>query len=157
MAKVAHASASAEETAPDITPLSLPPQRGWARGFGRATSALLVIALFWALFTRMTDFREVIDIGRAEIAWWEGAALVIMATLSLVMSFAAMVAALPGLRWRDAAHVNLTTTAVAYGVPGGGAAGTALTVTMLRSLGFGRDAITLEVLSTGVWNGAVKA
>ena len=40
MAKVAHASASAEGTAPDITPLSLPPQRGWARGFGRAARLL---------------------------------------------------------------------------------------------------------------------
>lgn len=27
---------------------------------------------------------------------------------------------------------------------------------MLRRLGFGRDAITLEVLLTGVWNAAVK-
>ncbi len=50
----------------------------------------------------MTDFREVIDIVGAEIGRWEGAALVVVTTLSLVMLFAAMVAALPGLRRRDA-------------------------------------------------------
>lgn len=130
---------------------------GWLRLTGRAASLVVTAALFWALLDRVADLGEVVDVIRREIGWGEAAALATLTASSLLASFTAMTAALPGLRLRDAAQVNVTTTAVAYGVPGGGAAGTVLTAAMLRDLGFGTEAITLEVLVTGLWNLAAKA
>lgn len=127
------------------------------RWLGRVASVALGGALLWALFARVADLGEVVDVARDEVSLSDATIMVVLTAVSLAASFASMVASMPGLRWRDAAHVNLTTTAVAYGVPGGGAAGTALTVAMLRRLGFGADAIALEVLLTGAWNLAVKA
>lgn len=130
---------------------------GWHPWAGRAASLAVTAALFWALLDQVADVGEVVEVTRHEIGWGEAAVLMTLTAMSLLASFTAMMAALPGLRLLDAAQVNVTTTAVAYGVPGGGAAGTALTAAMLRELGFGAEAITLEVLVTGLWNLAAKA
>lgn len=128
----------------------------WARWWWRAASVAVVAALFAALFGRVADVGDVVAVARDDVGWGELGVLAALTAASLAASFWAMICALPGLGFRDAAQVNVTTTAVAYGVPGGAAAATALTVAMLRALGFDARAVTLELLITGIWNMAVK-
>jgi len=59
---------------------------------------------------------------------------------------------LPGLRHLRALIVNLCGSSSGNLVPGGGAAGVAVTYAALRSWGFARRAISTSIIVTGVWN-----
>ncbi len=59
---------------------------------------------------------------------------------------------LPGLRHRQALIVNLCGSSAGNLVPGGGAAGVAVTYAALRSWGFSRRDISSSIIVTGVWN-----
>jgi len=59
---------------------------------------------------------------------------------------------LPGLRHRQALIVNLCGSSAGNFLPGGGAAGVAVTYAAFRSWGFSRPAISTSVIVTGVWN-----
>lgn len=61
-------------------------------------------------------------------------------------------ASLPGLTHGQAFTLNATGSAISNLMPFGGAAGVALTFTMARRWGFGRSAIAVSTLVTGVWN-----
>ena len=59
---------------------------------------------------------------------------------------------LPGLRHVQALIVNLCGSSAGNFLPGGGAAGVAVTYAALRSWGFSRREISTSVIVTGVWN-----
>ena len=59
---------------------------------------------------------------------------------------------LPGLRHVQALIVNLCGSAAGNFVPGGGAAGVAVSYAAFRSWGFSRRAISTSIIVTGVWN-----
>ncbi|HEX7536142.1 MAG TPA: lysylphosphatidylglycerol synthase transmembrane domain-containing protein [Dermatophilaceae bacterium] len=59
---------------------------------------------------------------------------------------------LPGLRHLHALIVNLCGSSAGNFLPGGGAAGVAVTYAAFRSWGFSRRAISTSVIVTGVWN-----
>ncbi|MFV0462149.1 MAG: lysylphosphatidylglycerol synthase transmembrane domain-containing protein [Nostocoides sp.] len=59
---------------------------------------------------------------------------------------------LPGLRHGRALIVNLCGSSVSNLLPGGGAAGLAATVTILKSWGFTTSAVSASAIITGVWN-----
>jgi putative heme transporter len=59
---------------------------------------------------------------------------------------------LPGLRHVQALIVNLCGSSAGNFLPGGGAAGVAVTYAAFRSWGFSRRAISTSVIVTGVWN-----
>jgi uncharacterized protein (TIRG00374 family) len=59
---------------------------------------------------------------------------------------------LPGLKHTQALIVNLCGSAAGNLLPGGGAAGVAVTYAFLRSWGFARRAISTSIIVTGVWN-----
>jgi uncharacterized membrane protein YbhN (UPF0104 family) len=59
---------------------------------------------------------------------------------------------LPGLRHVQALIVNLCGSSVGNFLPGGGAAGVAVTYAAFRSWGFSRKAISTSIIVTGVWN-----
>lgn len=59
---------------------------------------------------------------------------------------------LPGLRHPQALIVNLCGSSAGNFLPGGGAAGVAVSYAALRSWGFSRRAISTSVIVTGVWN-----
>ena len=59
---------------------------------------------------------------------------------------------LPGLRHLKALIVNLCGSSAGNFLPGGGAAGVAVTYAAFRSWGFSRRAISTSVIVTGVWN-----
>ena len=59
---------------------------------------------------------------------------------------------LPGLRHVQALIVNLCGSSAGNFLPGGGAAGVAVTYAAFRSWGFSRRAISTSIIVTGVWN-----
>jgi len=59
---------------------------------------------------------------------------------------------LPGLRHVRALIVNLCGSSAGNFLPGGGAAGVAVTYAAFRSWGFSRRAISTSIIVTGVWN-----
>jgi len=59
---------------------------------------------------------------------------------------------LPGLRHVQALIVNLCGSSAGNLLPGGGAAGVAVSYAAFRSWGFSRPAISTSVIVTGVWN-----
>jgi len=59
---------------------------------------------------------------------------------------------LPGLRHLQALIVNLCGSSAGNLVPGGGAAGVAVTYAAFRSWGFSRRDISTSIIVTGVWN-----
>jgi uncharacterized membrane protein YbhN (UPF0104 family) len=59
---------------------------------------------------------------------------------------------LPGLRHVQALIVNLCGSSAGNLLPGGGAAGVAVTYAAFRSWGFHRGAISTSIIVTGVWN-----
>ena len=59
---------------------------------------------------------------------------------------------LPGLRHLQALIVNLCGSSAGNFLPGGGAAGVAVTYATFRSWGFSRRDISTSVIVTGVWN-----
>ena len=62
----------------------------------------------------------------------------------------------PGLRLREAAVANLASTAVANTLPGGGALGVGVTMTMQRSWGIPVGSTALATVVSGIWNNFVK-
>ena len=62
----------------------------------------------------------------------------------------------PGLRVREAAVANLASTAVANTLPGGGALGVGVTMTMQRSWGIPVASTALATVVSGIWNNFVK-
>lgn len=59
---------------------------------------------------------------------------------------------LPGLRHLQALIANLCGSSAGNLLPGGGAAGVAVTYAAFRSWGFSRRAISTSIIVTGVWN-----
>ena len=61
-------------------------------------------------------------------------------------------AALPGISYRNAFVLSMSSSASTYLAPGGPAVGVALSYGMLRSWGFRKKDVTLAVALTGTWN-----
>jgi uncharacterized membrane protein YbhN (UPF0104 family) len=67
-----------------------------------------------------------------------------------------MMAAMPGLTYRDAFVVGQSSTAVAATLPAGSALGVGMTYSMYSSLGHSGAEIGLATVLTGIWNNFVK-
>ena len=107
----------------------------WRSRWTQAVLSLAVVALiFGFFFPKVADYGEVwktitamtpIELGTlAPVAAW-----------NIVSYWPMLTAVQPGLRMREAAVANLASTAVANTVPGGGALGIGVTMTMQRSWG----------------------
>ena len=80
----------------------------------------------------------------------------VVAAWNLVSYWPMLTAVQPGLRLREAAVANLASTAVANTLPGGGALGVGVTMTMQRSWGIPVAETALAMVVSGVWNNFVK-
>jgi len=80
----------------------------------------------------------------------------VLGVVNLATNLPPLIAALPGLRFREAAVTNTASAALSNTVPEGGAVATGLNFAMLRSWGFSLDDITAEVLTTGLWSQMTK-
>ena len=105
-----------------------------SRWFQGALSLLVVVAIFGFFFPKVADYGAVWDT-IAAMTPLELATLGLVAAWNLFSYWPMLTAVQPGLRLREAAVANLASTAVANTVPGGGALGVGVTMTMQRSWG----------------------
>ena len=118
-------------------------------------STIVVVGIFVGVLPQIADYSEVWTTIRS-LAWLKSVSLAIVAFWNLATYWFVLVAALPGLRLREAAVVNQSSTAVSNTLPGGAAIGVGVTLAMLTSWGFTVAAITRSAVVTGIWNNFVK-
>ena len=127
----------------------------WKRVVQGVISLVIVVGIFVGVMPLIADYGDV----WATIAAMTGieiGGLVLLGLWNLATYWFVIVAALPGLRLREAAVVNQASTAVANTLPGGGIIGVGVTVAMLTSWGFTVPAIARSAVVTGIWNNFIK-
>ena len=130
--------------------------RVWRSPWFRGGVSIGVVALiFGFLFPKMADYGEVWSTISA-MTLLEVGTLVAIAVWNAVSYWPMLTAAQPGLRTREAAVANLASTAVANTLPGGGAIGVGVTLTMQRSWGIPVGETAVATVVTGLWNNFVK-
>ena len=127
----------------------------WKRVVSAIVSLVVIVAIFYFVIPLIADYDEVFATIRA-MTTLEVSSLVLVGLWNLITYWFVIVAALPGLRLREAAVVNQASTAVSNTLPAGGALGVGLTLAMLTSWGFTIAAITRSAVVTGIWNNFVK-
>ena len=120
-----------------------------------AFSLLVVVVIFGFFFPKVADYGAVWETITA-MTTLEIVPLLAVATWNIVSYWPMLTAVQPGLRLREAAVANLASTAVANTVPGGGALGIGVTMTMQRSWGIPVPETALAMVVSGVWNNFVK-
>lgn len=116
-----------------------------------AAAALVVGAVFGLALPRFASYTSV----WATIAMMGGVQVllvVVAAAASMVTGWMAICAVLPAVRLREAAVVNLGSTAVANTLPAGGAIAMGISWAMLSSWGVSMADYVLYTLVSGVWN-----
>jgi uncharacterized membrane protein YbhN (UPF0104 family) len=143
-------------TVPDDGLAARPRATWWrSRPFQLVVSVVVVVLIFGFLFPQVADYGQVWDT-IAALTPPELAVLGAVAFWSLASAWPLMTAVQPGLRLREAAVVNLASTAIANTLPGGGALGVGVTLTMQRSWGIPVSETALATVVAGVWNNFVK-
>jgi uncharacterized protein (TIRG00374 family) len=118
---------------------------------GGGVGIAVVVATFAFVLPRIADYRDVWDV--LQTLSWKDVVLLAGATVLNLITFAPpWMAALPGLRFRQAFVVTQASTASTYIAPAGVAVGMALSFAMLRAWGFAAAPVSLAVAVTGVWN-----
>jgi uncharacterized protein (TIRG00374 family) len=123
----------------------------WRNLLGLGVGVAVIVATFAFVLPKIADYRDVWGVLR-DLSWQDGALLVGATVLNLVTFAPPWMAALPGLRFRQAFVVTQASTASTYIAPGGAAVGMALSFAMLRAWGFEGSAVGVAVAVTGVWN-----
>lgn len=143
-------SAATPETAPAAKSTAT-----WKRVLQSLVSLAIVVGIFVGVMPRIANYGDVWETIR-NMTRLEIGSLIVVGIWNLATYWFVLVAALPGLRLREAAVVNQASTAVSNTLPGGGAIGVGVTVAMLRSWGFSIASITRSAIVTGIWNNFVK-
>ena len=115
---------------------------------GAALAIGVIAATFVFILPQVADYGEVWGEVK-DLSWEEIVALVAATMLNLATYGPPWTAALPGLRYRNALVLSLSSTASTFIAPGGPAVGVALSYGMLRAWGFAARAVTLAVTMTG--------
>jgi uncharacterized protein (TIRG00374 family) len=118
---------------------------------GGGVGIAVVVATFVFILPRIADYRDVWDVVKG-LSWADIGLLAGATALNLATFAPPWMAALPGLRFRQAFVVTQASTASTYIAPAGVAVGMALSFGMLRGWGFAAAPVSLAVAVTGVWN-----
>jgi uncharacterized protein (TIRG00374 family) len=120
-------------------------------------SVVAFLAMFAVIIPRLFDasYADVLNEMRTLTAAWV-AVLVVGWLVNMATYWSFLTHALPGLRHRQGAVVNLSGSALANTIPFGGAVGIGATFAQCLSWGFDSAAITLSVIVSGVWNVLAK-
>jgi uncharacterized membrane protein YbhN (UPF0104 family) len=100
---------------------------------------------------RVVDLSRVWDGVRA-LTWREQGVLVLASAAHVAVAGTVVLAATPGLTYRQALVVNGASTATSNSVPGGTAIALGLVYRMLGSWGFSNARSTLAITVSGTWN-----
>jgi putative heme transporter len=111
----------------------------------------IVLVIWWLPTVAKTTWSEVFltlsNVGAGSLIMLFG-----LMCLGLWCYTFTLTGSLPGLRHMQALIVNLCGSSAGNLVPGGGAAGVAVTYAAFRSWGFSRRSISTSIIVTGVWN-----
>jgi putative heme transporter len=118
---------------------------------GGGLAIAIVAGVFAFVLPRIADYRDVWGVVKA-LSWWEILLLLGTTALNLGTAPPPTMAALPGLRYRQAFVVTQASTASTYIAPGGAAPGIAVSYGMLRGWGFKGPPVTLALALISVWN-----
>lgn len=123
----------------------------WTELLAAVLGLVVIVVVFVVVLPGIADYGAVAGALRG-VPWIWVAALAIVGALNVVTFAPAFMVALPGLGFRSALAVTLTSTASTYIAPGGPALGVTLSFAMLSGWGFARRAVTLAVSVVTVWN-----
>lgn len=117
-------------------------------------SFALVIAIFWFLYTRLSG----VDFSSAFALITPASVVVVclLGVVNLASNWPPIVVSLPGLRIGEAAQANLASAAVSNTIPEGGAVATGMTYAMFHSFGRTLEAVTLSLMTTGIWTNLTR-
>jgi uncharacterized membrane protein YbhN (UPF0104 family) len=116
-----------------------------------AASAVLVTAIFGFALPRFASYRSVWASVQI-MAWPQVLLVVVAAAASLVAGWMVICSVLPSIKLREAAMVNLGSTAVANTLPAGGALAMGVSWMMLSGWGVSPAGYVLYALVSGIWN-----
>ena len=111
----------------------------------------IVLVVWWLPKIAKTTWSAVFD-NLGHVGFGSAIMLFGLVCLGLWTYTFTLTGSLPGLRHIQALIVNLCGSAAGNLVPGGGAAGVAVTYAAFRSWGFPRRDISTSIIVTGVWN-----
>jgi uncharacterized membrane protein YbhN (UPF0104 family) len=123
----------------------------WKRLAGGGLGLAVIIGTFVFILPQVANYREVWDVVK-ELSWSQIGLLLGATALNLATYAPPYMAALPGLRFRQAFVLSQASTASTYVLPGGAAVGIGLSYGMLRGWGFTGKPVTLALAVTGIWN-----
>jgi putative heme transporter len=114
-------------------------------------SVALIAAIFGFAMPRFASYRSVwASLGG--MAWPQALLVGVTAAASMASYWFMICAVLPSIRLRQAAAVNLSSSAVANTLPAGGALGLGVSWAMLSSWGVSTADYVLYTLVSGIWN-----
>ena len=116
---------------------------------------VVILAVFGFIFPRIASYSSAWNIVRSMTAAWILTLIGVMA-LNLVTGWWFISTCLPGLKLRRAAAMNLSSTAVANTVPGGGAIALGVSWNMASAWGISGETFTLYTLVSGLWSQFAK-
>ena len=135
-----------------LQPAAARPRRRFGRKILRAALPVVLVALiFWFALPRFASYGSVwASIGA--MTWPQALLIAAAAAGSMVASWIVICSALPSVRLREAAAVNLGSSAVANTLPAGGALAMGVSWAMLSGWGISTADYVLYTLVSGIWN-----
>ena len=152
---------AAHQQASDLAPEESRQQTGGRPGKRRrprltqVLAIAVILAVFGFIFPRIASYGAAWDVVRSMTAEWI-LALIGLTLLNFIFTWWFITACLPGLGMRRAAAMNLSSTAVANTVPGGGAIALGVSWNMASAWGFSGETFTLYTLVSGLWSQFAK-
>lgn len=116
-----------------------------------AVSAGIVAAIFGFALPRFASYRSVLS-SMGAMTWPQALLVGAAAAASMAAAWIMIRSVLPSIRLREAAVVNLGSTAVANALPAGGALAMGVSWAMLSSWGVSTAEYVLYTLVSGIWN-----
>jgi uncharacterized membrane protein YbhN (UPF0104 family) len=116
-----------------------------------ALSAAVVAVIFWFALPRFASYRSVWA-GISTMAWPQAVLIAAAAAGSMACGWIVICSVLPSIRLREAAVVNLGSSAVANTLPAGGALAMGVSWAMLSGWGVSTADYVLYSLVSGIWN-----
>ena len=133
-------------------PKTARPRPGTGRKILRTTlSAAVVAVIFWFALPRFASYRGVLA-GISAMTWPQALLIAVTAAASMASGWIVICSVLPSIRLREAAVVNLGSSAVANTLPAGGALAMGVSWAMLSGWGISTADYVLYSLVSGIWN-----
>jgi uncharacterized membrane protein YbhN (UPF0104 family) len=138
------------EAAPAVAPRARR-RLSWRTALGGGLGIAVLVVTFVFVLPRIANYRDVWAVVK-DLSWQQIGVLLAATAANLATYAPPWMAALPGLRFRQAFVLTQASTASTYVLPGGAAVGMGVSYGMLRGWGFTGRPVTLALALTGIWN-----